>query len=110
MGQKEERDLENALAWDEETVDTEAVLEAMKVDKEESERFFAEAGQILVKGNDPVLLDYRRKRVSGNLAKHWFIYEYPGRKEVRLLTSNQHIDGEKYSFMDGEDKPVFSYG
>jgi hypothetical protein len=110
MKQKEERDLENALAWDEKPGNTDAAFAVLKVDKEEPERFFREAGQTLVKGNDPVLLEHRRKRVNGNLAKHWFIYEYPGKKEVRLLTSDQHINGEKYSFMDGEDSPVFSYG
>jgi hypothetical protein len=110
MKQKEERDLENALNWDGKPPDFKEVLEATRIDNEESERFFREAGQTLVKGNDPVLLEHRRKRVGSNLAKHWFIYEYPSSKEVRLLTSKQHINGEKYSFMNGEDKPIFSYG
>jgi hypothetical protein len=99
MKQKEERDLENALAWDGKPGN----------DGEEPQRFFREAGQTLVRGNNPNLLCHRRKRANANLAKHWFIYEYPDRKEVRLLTSDQHIDGEKYSFMDGKDQPVFSY-
>jgi hypothetical protein len=108
MKQKEERDLENALAWDEKPGDMEAALEAIRIDKEESEKFFREAGKLLLRlGAD--LLDYRRKRVRGDLAKHWFIYEYSDRKEVRLLTSDQIIDGEKYNFMDSKDQQIFSY-
>ncbi|MDR2773709.1 MAG: hypothetical protein LBC19_03010 [Tannerella sp.] len=109
MKQKEERDLENALAWDGKPGNIEAALEAMRIDEEESQRFFREAGQTLVRGGDPNLLCHRRIRVNANLAKHWFIYEYPDHREVRFLTSDQHIDGEKYSFMDGKDQPVFSY-
>jgi hypothetical protein len=109
MKQKEERDLENALAWDGQPGNPDDVLEAMRIDQEESEIFFREAGQTLVRGRDPILLCHHRKMVTGNLANHWFIYEYPDKKEVRLLTSNQQINGEKYSFMDGKDTPVFSY-
>jgi hypothetical protein len=108
MNSKEERDIENALAWDGKPGNMDSALEAMRIDKEESERFFKEAGQTVVRG-DPVLLDHRHKRVDGSLAKHWFIYEYPERKEVRLLTSDQIIDGEAYIFRDGKDQPVFSY-
>jgi hypothetical protein len=108
MKQKEERDLESALAADDMPGNLDAVLEAMKVDKEESEQFFKEAGQLLIQG-EAALLDHRRKRLNDNLAKHWFVYEYPGRQEVRLLIIDQHIDGGKYSFMNGEDSPVFSY-
>jgi hypothetical protein len=110
MKQKEERDLENALAWDDETVDMDTVFEAVMVDKEESKRFFKEAGQDIVNGSDTELLSHRRKRVNGNLAKHWFIYEYPGKKEVRLLIATQHINGEKELFTVEVNKCVFSYG
>jgi hypothetical protein len=108
MKQKEERDLENALAWDGMDGNIEVALAAIKVDEDESRLFFKEAGKTLV-GEEAIFLHHRRKRVAGNLAKHWFIYEYPERKEVRLLTSDQIIDGEMYSFMDGNDQLVFSY-
>jgi hypothetical protein len=109
MEQKEERDLENALEWDEKPGNMVAALEAARIDEEEPQRFFREAGRTLVQGNNPRLLCHRRKRVNAGLAKHWFIYEYPDLEEVRLLTSDQNIDGENYTFMDGEDRPVFSY-
>jgi hypothetical protein len=109
MNQKEERDLNNAINFDGGQIDIDESIEIMNIDKEESERFFREASRALVNGTDMVLLDHRRKRVNGNLAKHWFIYEYPDRKEVRLLSSNQNINGENYSFMDVVDKSVFSY-
>jgi hypothetical protein len=100
--QKEERDLENALAWDEKPGNMEAALEAMRLD------LFQEAGQTLVCGENPTLLFHRNKRINANLVKHWFVYEYP-EEEVRLLESNQNIDGEQYSFVDGKDSLVFSY-
>jgi regulatory protein YycI of two-component signal transduction system YycFG len=108
MRSKEERDLENALAWDGKPGNMDAALEAMRIDKEESEQFFKKAGQTMVRG-DAILLDHGHKRVNGDLAKHWFIYEYPERKEVRLLISDQIIDGEAYAFMNGKDCPLFSY-
>jgi hypothetical protein len=108
MKQKEERDLEFALAHDGKPGNLEDALAAMKIDKEESEQFFKEAGQTVIHC-DVTLLDHRRKRVNGNLAKHWFIYENLTHQEVRLLTSDQHINSEKYSFLDAEDKLVFSY-
>jgi hypothetical protein len=109
MKQKEERDLENALIWDEEPGNMDAALEAARIDNEEPQRFFREAGQTLVLGSNPNLLCHRHKRVNAGLAKHWFIYEYPDRKEMRLLTSDQIIDGDKYSFTDEKDQLVFSY-
>jgi hypothetical protein len=109
MKQKEERDLENALAWDGKPGNMDAALEAARIDEEEPKRFFREAGQTLVRGSNPNLLCYRRKRVNANFAKHWFIYEYPDRQEVRLLTCDQRINGERYGFGDAKDQPVFSY-
>jgi hypothetical protein len=109
MTQKEERDLENALAWDGKPGNMDAALESARIDEEESKRFFREAGRTLVRGNNPRLLCHRRKRVSIGLAKHWFVYEYPELEEVRLLTSDQCIGGESYSFADGKDQSVFSY-
>jgi hypothetical protein len=106
MRQKEERDLENALAWDGKPGNMDAALEAMRIDKEESKQFFKEAGKDIGALD---LLDHRQKSISTNLTRHWFIYNHPGRKEIWLLTSSQHIDGEKYSFTDEEDKPLFSY-
>jgi hypothetical protein len=110
MKQEEERTFENALAWDEEFVDMDTALESARINNEESERFFKEAVvQTIGKCGDPVLLEHRRKRTGANLAKHWFIYEYPDRKEVRLFTSDQRIDGENYSFMGGENELIFFY-
>jgi hypothetical protein len=108
LKQKEGRDLENALAWDGKPGNIEAVLEAMRIDKEESEQFFKEAGQITVRGMS-VLLDHRYKRVNNGLVKHWFIYDDPDKKEVRLLAVEQRITGNEYTFRNGENSPIFSY-
>jgi hypothetical protein len=107
MKQKEGKDIENALVWDEEPGDRDTALEASEVDQEASKQFFKEAGKDI---GELDLLDHRQKKISANLTRHWFLYNHPGRKEVWLLTSNQHIEGNRYSFMDGEDKSVFSYG
>jgi hypothetical protein len=109
MKQKEERDIEHTAKQDSNPVRISAILEDVFVEVEEPLHFFWEAGQTLFHGKIPNLLCYRRKRVNVNLAKHWFIYEYPDKPEVRLLTSDQCIDGEYYSFMNGEDQIVFSY-
>jgi hypothetical protein len=110
MKQKEERDLENALNWDETTPDFDEVLGAMRIDKEEAERFSEEIAGMFLKTGEPIILAHRRKRIKADLAKHWLIYEYFGRKEIRLLTVNQHIDGEKkYSFSHENNTPIFSY-
>lgn len=106
MKQKKERDLENAMDWDGESGNLDAALESMRIDEEE---FFKEAGRTFVRIESATLLKHRRKEVSSNLVNHWFIYEYSDLQEVRLLIIDQHIDGEKHSFMHGKDSPVFSY-
>jgi hypothetical protein len=110
MKQKEERDLERVFELDDGPVyiDANDVLEAVKIDQKESKQFFREAGDAFVQGCHELIL-HRRKRVNGGLAKHWFVYEYPECKEVRLLTSDQLIDGESYRFVNEKDQPVFSY-
>jgi hypothetical protein len=95
MKRKEERDLERAIAWDEQTIDWDTALEVVKANQEESRRFFAEVGQALFQGSTPNFIAHRRKRVGAGLAKHWFIYEYQDNREVRLLTSDQYIKGGK---------------
>jgi hypothetical protein len=105
--QKEERDMENALAWDGQTGNMDDVREAMRVDDEESAIFFQEAGRTLLRSNATLLI-HRRLRVDSKRVKHWFIYECP-ENEVRLLSGDQYIDGETFGFTNCTDNPIFSY-
>jgi hypothetical protein len=63
MKQKEERDMENALAWDGQTGNMDDAREAMGVDDEESVKFFQEAGRTLLPSNATLLI-HRRMRVD----------------------------------------------